>query len=62
MIYHVSMKMIPWEKFEVMGMPAPQPTSHCIGCLMVFDDEATAREWGDGNVVKIQTREERRND
>lgn len=58
MIYHVSMKMIPWDRFEVMGGPAPQPTPHCVGCLMVFDNEATAYVWGDGNVVKIQTKTE----
>ncbi len=49
--YYVAVRLMPWDKFELMGQPAPSPAEHSVGCLMVFNDEAVAREWADGGDV-----------
>lgn len=50
--YTVAVRFMPWSKFELSnGLPVTMPTPHCVGCLMVFDDEAAATEWADGGTV-----------
>jgi len=51
-IYSVAVRFMPWGHFELSnGMPLTMPTPHCVGCLMVFDDDAEAKEWADGGQV-----------
>lgn len=49
----VPMTLYPWARFELMGRPLTDaPVPHSVGCLLVFDDEETAREWANGASVK----------
>lgn len=50
--YSVAVRFMPWSRFELSnGMPLTMPTPHCVGCLMVFDDDTAAKEWADGGQV-----------
>jgi hypothetical protein len=59
--YSVAVRFMPWSSFELSnGMPLTMPTPHCIGCLMVFDNDDAAKEWADGGeVLHILTSKEK---
>lgn len=56
-LFTVSSKLMRWSAFELSnGLPLTMPMPHCIGCLLVFDDDGAAQEHADtGQVFHIQT-------